>query len=75
MSESRFLFISIQIHPKVQFHYEAAVCGGIPIINIIKRSLLPDNIKHLVGIMNGTTNYMLSEMNNNQISYKNVRTI
>lgn len=61
----------LQIHPKVQFHYEAAVCGGIPIINIIKRSLLPDNIKHLVGIMNGTTNYMLSEMNNNQISYKN----
>lgn len=52
----------LEERPMVHFHYEAAVCGGIPIIATIKRAMTPDRITRIVGIMNGTTNYMLSNM-------------
>ena len=43
---------------------EAAVCGGIPIIEPLKRSLKSNSIKKMVGIINGTTNFILSKMTN-----------
>ena len=42
--------------------FEAAVCGGIPIINTLLNTMQSDNISICSGIMNGTTNYILSEM-------------
>lgn len=56
----------------MNFLYEAAVCGGIPIINTMRRSLAPDQISRVVGIMNGTTNYMMSEMSAKGLSYQSV---
>lgn len=47
---------------KVDFYFEAAVAGGIPIIRTIRESLQANNIKQIMGIVNGTTNYILSEM-------------
>jgi len=41
---------------------EGSVAGGIPIIQTLKRDLISNNITELVGIINGTTNYILSEM-------------
>ena len=49
---------------------EAAVCGGIPIIEPLKRSLKSNQIKKMVGIINGTTNFILSKMTNEKADYK-----
>lgn len=43
-------------------YYEASVAGGIPILRTIANSLAADNIQKVVGIVNGTTNYMLTQM-------------
>ncbi len=42
--------------------FEASVAGGVPIINSLKNSLLANKIQSIMGIINGTTNYMLSKM-------------
>ena len=49
---------------------EAAVCGGIPIIEPLKRSLKSNQIKKMIGIINGTTNFILSKMTNEKADYK-----
>lgn len=46
----------------VGVYYEAAVAGGIPIIQTLKRSLASNQVKSVYGIINGTTNYILSAM-------------
>ncbi|MCY6485326.1 homoserine dehydrogenase [Clostridium aestuarii] len=46
----------------VMFKYEASVAGGIPIINQINDSLTANKIKEMIGIINGTTNYILTKM-------------
>ncbi|WP_031516285.1 homoserine dehydrogenase [Desulfofalx alkaliphila] len=42
--------------------FEASVAGGIPIIRTLKQSLAANNIEQVFGIINGTTNYMLTKM-------------
>jgi homoserine dehydrogenase len=42
--------------------YEASVCGGIPIIQTLREGLAANRLRTLVGILNGTSNYILSEM-------------
>ncbi|MDO4633877.1 MAG: homoserine dehydrogenase [Eubacteriales bacterium] len=44
------------------FLYEAAVAGGIPIISPLKQSLYANHIEEIVGIVNGTTNFILTKM-------------
>ncbi len=51
---------------------EAAVGGGIPIIEPIKQSLGGNRIKRITGIINGTTNYILSRMAEEKIRYEDV---
>ena len=51
---------------KVQIKLDATVGGGIPIINTIMDSLKANQITEVVGILNGTTNYILSEMKNSK---------
>ena len=46
----------------VNLEFEAAVAGGIPILRTIKEGLATNQIKKVYGILNGTTNYILSEM-------------
>ena len=43
----------------VNFEFEAAVCGGIPIIRSIKEGLIANNVHKIYGILNGTSNYIL----------------
>jgi homoserine dehydrogenase len=47
---------------KLDFHFEGAVAGGIPIIRAMKVSLAANRICELMGIVNGTTNYILTQM-------------
>ena len=49
--------------------YEAAVAGGIPIIKTIKNSIFLNNILKVSGILNGTTNYILSKMESENLSF------
>ena len=46
----------------VQIQFEASVCGGIPVINTLKQTLNANKFSKIIGIMNGTTNYILTEM-------------
>ncbi len=51
------------------FEYEAAVAGGIPIITALRDGLTANHIESIKGIINGTCNYMLDKMINENISY------
>jgi len=53
----------------IAFEYEAAVAGGIPIINALRDGLSANHIESIMGIMNGTCNYMMTEMTNNGVDY------
>jgi homoserine dehydrogenase len=46
----------------VDVYYEGAVCGGVPIIRTLREALASDRINALHGIVNGTTNFILTEM-------------
>jgi homoserine dehydrogenase len=46
----------------VDIYYEAAVCGGVPIIRALREGLASDRIDELYGIVNGTSNYILTTM-------------
>lgn len=46
----------------VDVYYEAAVCGGVPIIRVLREGLASDRVEHIHGIVNGTSNYILSTM-------------
>jgi len=46
----------------VDLYYEAAVAGAIPIIRPMRESLVGDHVKRVMGIVNGTTNYILTKM-------------
>lgn len=54
------------------FLFEASVGGGIPIIRPLKTSLAPDVIEEISGILNGTTNYILTEMTDNGSDFDTV---
>lgn len=55
-----------------KLYYEAAVGGGIPIIGPMKHSLNASEITSILGIVNGTTNYMLTRMAKDGMSYEDV---
>ena len=50
-------------------YYEASVAGGIPIVQTLKESLAGNRIKSLTGILNGTANFILSEMTHKNLGY------
>ena len=54
--------LSIARDRELNFLFEASVGGGIPIIRALNSSLTADKIEEITGILNGTTNYMLSKM-------------
>ena len=52
-----------------KFSFEAAVGGGIPIIRIIQNSLIVGKINSIYGILNGTCNYILTKMRENNLQF------
>lgn len=56
----------------VCLEFEASVAGGIPILRSIKEGLATNHINKVYGILNGTTNYILSEMENSNETFENV---
>ncbi len=56
----------------VNLEYEASVGGGIPILRTIKDGLATNKISKVVGILNGTSNYILTEMEKTKKSFKEI---
>ncbi len=54
---------------KVDLFFEASVAGGIPIIRVFKETLLSNKINYFYGILNGTCNYILTEMTEKKINF------
>ena len=57
---------------KVDFMFEASVGGGIPIIRPLKSCLAANKVTSVMGIVNGTTNYMLTKMSQENMDYADV---
>ena len=57
---------------KVDLYYEAAVAGAIPIIRSMRESLAGDQITRVMGIVNGTTNYILTKMHEEGRAFNDV---
>ncbi|MBI4356867.1 MAG: homoserine dehydrogenase, partial [Gammaproteobacteria bacterium] len=53
----------------VKVGFEASVCGGIPLIRSISKGLVADKIDFFCGIVNGTCNYILTQMTDNHLSF------
>jgi homoserine dehydrogenase len=56
-------------HAHVDLYFEAAVAGAIPVIRPLTQSLAGDTVLRVAGIVNGTTNYILSEMASTGVDY------
>ena len=54
---------------KSDFYFEASVGGGIPVIRVLKESLAANQIQAVIGIVNGTTNYILTRMGEEGIEF------
>lgn len=62
--------VEIQRKTNVSFFYEAAVCGAIPIIRTLDEFFRHDYINQIEGIFNGTTNYILTKIFQENVSYE-----
>lgn len=61
-----------EIAKDIAFEYEASVAGGIPIINALRDGLSANHIESIMGILNGTCNYMMTKMTNDGVAYSDV---
>ena len=57
---------------KVNLEYEASVAAGVPVIKLIKEGLIANKINKIYGILNGTTNYILSRMDDTGKNFSEV---
>ena len=57
---------------RVNLEFEASVCGGVPIIRSLKEGLIANKISKIYGILNGTSNYILSSMDKQNKSFDSV---
>nr|WP_257792264.1 homoserine dehydrogenase [Empedobacter brevis] len=62
--------LDLQEQNKVSFLYEASVCGSVPIIRNLEEYFDNDLLNYVSGIVNGTTNYILTKMANENESYQ-----
>ena len=58
-----------EIAGEIPFEFEASVAGGIPIINALRDGLSANHILSIMGIMNGTCNFMLTKMMNEGVAF------
>ena len=64
--------LEIAKQKKINFLFEASVGGGIPIIRPLNQSLTVDEIEEITGILNGTTNYILTKMQEEHLDFDTV---
>jgi homoserine dehydrogenase len=69
MAEHGTALMQLAHEHQADLFYEAAVCGGVPIINALRTSLAGEKINRVLGIVNGTTNFILSKMTAEGLDY------
>ncbi len=74
ISKHKKQLFNLAIHHQVDLFYEAAVGGGIPLIRTLKVGLAANRIESIVGILNGTTNYILTQMIDHKMAYRDALT-
>tara|TARA_B100000029_G_scaffold511503_2_gene605714 strand:- start:166 stop:1449 length:1284 start_codon:yes stop_codon:yes gene_type:complete len=55
---------------RVDLLFEAAVAGGVPLMRVLRESLIGEPLKRVIGIVNGTTNFILSQMEETGSTYE-----
>lgn len=70
IAKHRELLLKTSLEKKVFLYYEASVGGGIPIIKQIDESLTSNKIEKITGILNGTTNYILTKMDEENMTFE-----
>lgn len=60
----------LSLKNNVKLYFEASVAGGIPIIQVVNESLTGNKINKIIGIINGTTNYILTKMTNCNLDFQ-----
>jgi homoserine dehydrogenase len=63
------IYAAADVHG-VDVYYEAAVAGAIPIVRPLRESLVGDEIRRVMGIVNGTTNYILDKMTSEGVDFE-----
>ena len=69
IAENHLKLIELSVANGVSFLYEAAVCGSVPIIRNLEEYFDNDLLTYVQGIVNGSTNYILSKMKNENAGY------
>ena len=57
---------------ELALRFEAAVAGGIPVVKVLSESMAANRIRRVIGVMNGTCNYILTRMESSGLSYDEV---
>lgn len=69
ISENLPILVALAKENHTSLLYEAAVCGGIPVIKNIQQYLVLDKVREIEGILNGSSNYILSRLFSDRSSY------
>ncbi|MHB8168609.1 MAG: homoserine dehydrogenase [Thermoleophilia bacterium] len=69
LSQQGFYLFQLARQKKSQIRFEASVAGAIPVIKVLRESMVAADLKSVYGIVNGTTNYILTEMNRTGARY------
>src|SRR5690606_41426066 len=64
--------LAVAAQKGVDLFFEGSVAGGIPIIKPLRESLAANRVQAIVGIINGTTNYMLTRMSREGMAFDEV---
>ena len=70
IAQAGYEILSLAQENKVHFLFESSVASGIPIIGVLSRSLTSYKPKEIIGILNGTTNYILTRMSEEGSDYE-----
>jgi homoserine dehydrogenase len=70
MSRQGFYLFELSQKNKTQIRFEASVAGAIPVIKVLRESMVAADLQSIYGIVNGTTNYILTEMNRTGAKYQ-----
>jgi homoserine dehydrogenase len=69
LAESGAELFALAVEKGLHLGYEASVCGGIPVVQTLRESLAGNRLEGLMGILNGTSNYILSEMSTKGLDF------
>ena len=70
ISQQGFYLFKLSQEKKTQIKFEASVAGAIPVIRVLRESMVAANLTSIYGIVNGTTNFILSEMSKTGAGYE-----